>query len=192
MDENKANEINSQLISLDKKRQKCFGYARLKNDIVVFAINGAPERKVSKLLIDKIRDIFGNNAIQAKDEDSFTIFPLIQIYSNSENFITERLVDKAPFNSGFYIHNSSLKWFLYFNEYLLKIGYASRIFSCVERKILGRIKFEDSIIYVSKQPCYLCLNCIIKACYIKNGDVILIERTSKNLFVNNFIKKLIF
>ena len=174
---------------------KCVGFSKNKNGEYVFAICGAPERK-GKDIKDKIKaikSILGESAIRATVVNTFTIFPCVKTYDRYLKIIAD----------DFYYHLESCNvypfmpniqiGFLNYNSYLLTVGYDSRIFSCAERKIVGKLKFESSTIYVGRRPCALCLGSISSAVYLTNSNHIAsIEKTGPYTYNQfSFLKKIL-
>lgn len=156
------------------KRQACVAFATdgLNN---IFAINGAPEDRSSKIAKEackRIKDLLGKGTKRATVSHSFTKFPCIHSYNRAmtislfEDFVYTIL--NAENCVCLRIDNRNIKKIRYRKSLLG--SYDPRIFACCERKILGYmidngIDVSKYDFYIKLNPCLLCLPLLKKGHY---------------------------
>ena len=186
----KESTLEEFLDELGDTKDGCVGFMRCKNK-VIYAISGCTEKSksetasiqkaLSKLFTMKLERATVRNSFSMLSTNLFFDYNLTPKIYNANNVLNKHFsVEKAA--------KFSIS-FIKYNSYLLMIGYDSRKFSCVEKKILGYSHFSKDTLYVSRRPCYECLLCIQNVVFSSNShkQIYSLERVYSAPFKNDFI-----
>ena len=83
------------------------------------------------------------------------------------------------------LENEPISYMEYVNK---KIVFSDRFFSCVERKIMGKLNTNFVHIYVHQRPCYLCIPSIRFATYYDGHKVYNLEVLKADCFKSYLMK----
>ena len=169
------------------KRGKCVGICEY-NKILYYAVSGNDENPKVNKVSGIVEGMIGGKPIRCTINDSFTVI----LYSS--DCITR--IMKPYYESIVDLIYSTLKYAgtctynfvdyvgmrIRFKQFMLNYPsiHSIRNYSCVERKIIGKIGSFKSDIYVGMRPCYYCLPVIRNVIYKEKDSVFRINRVLRS------------
>lgn len=163
---NISDEKNEWFEHHKKERRRCVGFSYNDNKYY-YAYSGA---KKYEEISDIIEDILGEKySIECDINGSFTLLPIIDDYNKDKNKNYYHFVEDE-------FYNHDMNWLYAFQigkrrKYLESSNV--RNWSCVERKIIGKLqenKIFSYCIYIDMPPCYFCIPVVDEAVYLKRNE----------------------
>ena len=161
-------------IKTDMNRKRCFGFTR-KGKAIYYAISGLDEmepygEKIFKSVDENIVKIFKmikhiNIVNRCYIEDSFNScnykYEIVKVEENKiYKYLKQNIGQNCNVRLKYPLNSNPIKYSnININN---KKNIITRNFSCVEKKIVGKISNNCSL-YISKRPCYFCIPEITKA-----------------------------
>mgnify|MGYP003309133820 CR=1 FL=1 len=142
----------------------------------------------NKRVVNAVKSVLGANSIQCLTNDTFIAVTNLYDYGDffesiEENFYQTLMkkgnasIDYSFFEMGIILYNKFIFQF-----------YNSRMYSCCERKIIGKLCNKNITIFSTKRPCFLCLPVITDTWYCTEksiGHIVLNSSTIKAFSFRN-------
>ena len=155
------------------RRGKCVGIA-IHKQTLYYAISGDDANLISNKVAMDVEKIISKKSIRCTIDNTFTMIAYInehvtEIIKPYYKFIEDCIYSDLLINGKTsYTFIDYLDSRIYFKPFMRKIGaiHSIRNYSCVERKIIGKVRCSKIKIYVGTNPCYYCLPIVRNVVYL--------------------------